>query len=137
MTKTRIAKSRFAMRALLVGASVIAPFGLAHAWQSSRYSTVVAPPPSVRAQQNVQQQQTRNQVQQSQLQQQLHQSVSDNARQPNANNPQAQRQSQQADQARQDRERAAEQDALDRQRAASELPRVVPQNRPPAANSGG
>lgn len=96
----------------------------------------MAPPPSVQFQQTVQQQQVRGQLQQSQLEQQLHQSVSDNAKRPSANDPNMQLQLQQADQAQRDRDRAAQQDAVDRYRARATLPRVIPQSAPASSRSG-
>ncbi|MEO8777240.1 MAG: hypothetical protein ABI389_01055 [Rhodanobacter sp.] len=97
----------------------------------------MAPPPAAQFQQVVQQQQVRDQLQKSQLEQQLHQSVADNAKRPSANDPTMQRQLDQADQAQRDRERAAQQDTVDRYRDQSALPRVIPQGAPASSRSGG
>jgi transcription elongation GreA/GreB family factor len=71
------------------------------------------------------------------LQQQLRQRVSDNAKLPTAKDARARRQLDQADQAQRDRERARQQDLLDRERDAADLPRVVPQALPAPKQSGG
>lgn len=119
---------------LLAGVLALAP-PAARAWQQQPAIQPVSP--SVRFQQQAQQQQVRDDLQKSQLQQQLQQSVSDNAKRPMAKDARAQRQLDQAEQARRDRERARQQDLLDRQRDTPELPRVVPQARPASARSGG
>jgi hypothetical protein len=129
------------MRCWLTGiAAVLLPFGSACAWQSApRRPTpvLISPPPAVQFQQTVQQQQVRDQLQKSQLQQQLHQGVTDNAKRPSTRDPRSQRQLDQADRAQRQRDRANQQDLLDRERDASRLPRVIPQSRPAPAHSGG
>jgi hypothetical protein len=131
------------LRSLLIGAAVLAPVGFAAAWQStippSARSPVVLPPPSdAQFQQAARQQQVNDQLQKSQLEQQLHQSVADQAKRPGAKDPALQRQLDQADQAQHDRDRAARQDLVERYRnQAASLPRVIPQDAPAAARSGG
>lgn len=98
---------------------------------------IVAPPPAQQFQQTVQQQQLRDQLQQRQLEQQLHQDVSDTSKRPLAGHPRTLRQLDQADRAQQERERASQQDLLDRYRNAASLPRVVPTPLPAPARSGG
>lgn len=98
---------------------------------------IVAPPPALQFQQTVQQQQLRDQLQQRQLEQQLHQDVSDTSKRPLAGHPRTLRQLDQADRAQQERDRASQQDLLDRYRNAGSLPRVVPQPLPAPARSGG
>lgn len=138
MTITRLAKHFPLLRTLLVGVLTLVPLGAACAWQQSNTQPVIRPvPPSVRFQQEAQQQQVRDELQKSQLQQQLHQSVSDNAKRPAANDARALRQLDQADQAQRDRDRAHQQDLLDRERAAADLPRVVPQALPAPKQNGG
>ena len=129
-------------RTLLIAALVWAPVGLACAWQSDARPVarpqVVAPPPNTQFQQAARQQQVIDQLQKSQLQQQLQQSVSDNAKRPNADNPQMLRQLDHADQAQRDRDRAEQQDVVDRYRdRAASLPRVIPQDAPASSRSGG
>ena len=138
MTITRIVGHFPLRRTLFVGVLALAPFGAACAWQQSGAQPVIRPvPPSVRFQQDAQQQRVRDELQKSQLQQQLRQSVSDNAKLPAAKDARAQRQLDQAEQAQRDRDRAREQDLLDRARDASELPRVLPQPLPASGRSGG
>lgn len=127
MTKTRINGFRFVMCMGIAAAALLS----ANAGASQASSNQVR---NAQFQQTVQQQQTNSQLQQSQLQAQLRQNVADNARLPSANDKQAQKQADQAEQAQRDRDRAAQQDLLDRQRDASQLPRVVP-NQPPPAHS--
>lgn len=128
----RILLFRRTVQPLLIGALVLAPVGLACAWQT------IAPPPDTQFQQAVRQQQVTDQLQKSQLQQQLHQSVSDQAKQPGAKDAALQRQLQQADQAQQHRDRAAQQDLVDRYRdQVNALPRVIPQDAPASSRSGG
>jgi len=117
-------------RALLTGALALAPLGAACAWQAA------TPPSNLQYQQTVQQQQTRDQLQKSQLSQQLHQDVADNARRPTANNARAQQQLDAAERAQRARDRANQQDLLDRDRAATALPRVVPKDLPAPPHSG-
>lgn len=129
MTITRIATHFPVAHALLfAGIAALLPVGATRA-QSAQAR-------AAQYQQTVQQQQTRDQLQKSQQQQQLRQNVSDNAKLPLANNSQAQQQIQQADRAQQDRDRAAQQDLLNRQQNAADLPRIVPQGQP-ASNGGG
>lgn len=138
MTITRPVLHFPAMRMLLPGVLALALPGIAGAWQQSRAQLVIVPAPSALSfQQTAQQQQTRDQLQKSQLQQQLRQDVSDNAKRPTANDPRSQRQQEQADQAQRDRDRARQQDLLDRERDSSALPRVVPKALPAPARSGG
>src|SRR6185312_15729908 len=118
------------LRSLLIGAVVLAPVGFAGAWQSTAQppvrSPVVLPPPSD------------EQLQKSQLEQQLHQAVADQAKRPGAKDPALQRQLDQADQAQHERDRAAQQDLVERYRnQAAALPRVIPQDAPATARSGG
>ena len=131
MTITRIASHHPGMRALLLGALVLAPLGVACAWQSNSQQSS-----GQQFQQNAQQQQTRDQLQKSQLEQQLRQSVSDNAKRPTANDPRAQQQLDAADRAHRERVRASQQDLLDRERDAPALPRVVPKDLPAPPRSG-
>ncbi len=138
MTITRPASHFPLLRTLLAGALALVPLGAACAWQQSGTQPVIRPvPPSVRFQQDAQQQQVRDELQKSQLQQQLRQGVSDNAKRPTAKDARAQRQLDQADEAQRDRERARQQDLLDRERDAANLPRVVPQAPPASGRSGG
>jgi hypothetical protein len=126
------------LRTLLAGVLTLAPLGAACAWQQSRAQPVIRPvPPSVRFQQDAQQQHLRDELQKSQLQQQLRQNVSDNAKRPTDKDARARRQLDQADQAQRDRERARQQDLLDRERDAVDLPRVVPKTLPAPERSGG
>lgn len=134
-------------RPLLIGALTLAPVGFAGAWQSVAppppppprlVVPIVVPPPDLQFRQAVQQQQVTDQLQKSRLQQQLHQSVSDQAKRPGAKEASLQRQLNQADQARRDRDRAAQQDIVDRNRdRAASLPRVIPQGQPALPHSGG
>ena len=138
MTITRPAWHSPLIRTLLAGVLTLAPLGAACAWQQSGTQPVIRPvPPNVRFQQDAQQQQVRDELQKSQLQQQLQQSVSDNAKRPMANDARTREQLDQADQAQRDRDRARQQDLLDRERAAADLPRVVPQALPAPKQSGG
>ncbi|HZY33498.1 MAG TPA: hypothetical protein VFE75_07010 [Rhodanobacter sp.] len=138
MTISRPAWHSPLIRTLLAGVLTLAPLGAACAWQQSGTQPVIRPvPPNVRFQQDAQQQQVRDELQKSQLQQQLQQSVSDNAKRPMANDARTREQLDQADQAQRDRDRARQQDLLDRERAAADLPRVVPQALPVPKQSGG
>jgi len=138
MTITRPAWHSPLLRTLLAGVLALAPLGAACAWQQPGTQPVIRPvPPSVRFQQDAQQQHVRDELQKSQLQQQLQQSVSDNAKRPMANDARAREQLDQADQAQRDRDRARQQDLLDRERAAAELPRVVPKALPAPKQDGG
>lgn len=138
----------------MTNASQIWKFGRRHLWLSGCLVVLLplgaagAPPPApaprpqraviqptrsnLQFQQTVRQQQVRSQLQQGQLQQQLHQNVSDTMRRPLRNNPKERKQLDQGDRARQDRERAQQQDLLNRYREAAPLPRVVPEKRTPA-----
>ena len=138
MTISRPAWHSPLIRTLLAGVLTLAPLGAACAWQQSGTQPVIRPvPPNVRFQQDAQQQQVRDELQKSQLQQQLQQSVSDNAKRPMANDARTREQLDQADQAQRDRDRARQQDLLDRERAAADLPRVVPQALPAPKQDGG
>jgi hypothetical protein len=136
---------RFILRQLsLVAALALAPAGGVGAWQAANPSAnrpappvMVAPPPGAQFRQTVQQQQTRDELQKSQLEQQLQQQVSDNAKRPGAAHPGLQQQLDHADRARRDRDRAAQQDRLDRYQRQARLPRVVPQPWPASPRSGG
>ena len=139
---TRTTSSHRMFQPLLICALALAPVGVARAWQTVAQPAprplVSASPPDAQFQQAAQQQQVRDQLQKSQLEQQLRQSVSDNAKRPNANNPQVLRQQDQADQAQRDRDRATQQDVVDRYRdRAASLPRVIPQDAPASSRSGG
>ena len=134
MTITRPAWHSPLLRTLLAGVLTLAPLGAACAWQQSGTQPVSS---SVRFQQDAQQQQVRDELQKSQLQQQLRQSVSDNAKRPVANDARAREQLDQADQAQRDRDRARQQDLIDREHAAADLPRVVPQALPAPKQNGG
>ncbi len=129
------------LKLFLIGVLALAPIGFACAWQSSVQPAprpqVVAPPPNLQFQQTVQQQQVRDQLQKSQQQQERRQSVSDNAKQPHASDPRMLRQLDQADQAQRDRDRAAQQDMVDRYRDRATLPRVIPHDAPASSRSGG
>lgn len=139
MTITRPAWHSPLLRTLLAGVLALAPLGAACAWQQqSGTQPVIRPvPPSVRFQQDAQQQQVRDELQKSQLQQQLQRNVSDNAKRPMAKDARARRQLDQADEAQRDRDRARQQDLLDRERDAANLPRVVPQALPAPKQDGG
>jgi preprotein translocase subunit SecF len=121
---------------LLLGMLALVPVGVAGAWQSTPASRS-AQSSSLQYQQSARQQQTRDQLQKSQLQQQLHQGVSDNARLPNAANARSQRQQDEAERAQRDRDRASQQDLLDRERDTSTLPRVIPKDLPAPTRSSG
>ena len=130
------------LQSLLIGTLVLGPVGVACAWPSAAPPVtrpkVVVPPPDTRFQQAVRQQQLSDQLQKSRLEQQLHQSVADQAKRPGANDPALQRQLDQADQAQRDRDRAAQQDLVNRyQSQAASLPRVIPRDAPASAQSGG
>ncbi len=118
-------------RACLTGVLALAPLGAACAWQSAVQAS------SLQYQQNAQQQQTRDQLQKSQLSQQLRQGVADNAKRPTAKQARTQQQLDDADRAQRDRDRANQQDLLDRERAAAALPRVIPKDLPAPTRSGG
>lgn len=135
MTNTRVDRFHRVLVPVLGGAIVLASGGSALAWQN-KPQLVVPPPSNTQFEQTVQQQQVRDQLQKSQLQQQLHQSVSDMAKRPASADTNLQKQLQQADQAQAQRDRAAQQDQVDRYRSQSALPRVVPQPLPATASSG-
>ena len=130
MTITRLIKQFPMTHTLLAGVLALLPLSVTCAAQSTQQAQ------AAQFQQTVQQQQTSDQLQKSQQQQQLHQSVSDNAKLPLANNAPAQQQIEQADRAQQDRDRATQQDLLNRQQNAADLPRVVPQPQPAPTNGG-
>ncbi len=79
------------------------------------------PSPAVQFQQAVQQQQVRDQLQKSQLQGDLHQGVIEQTKRPLAGDSRNRVQLDQAEQAQRDRDRAAQQDLLDRYQRASPL----------------
>jgi hypothetical protein len=127
MTKTRTVLPAPRNRVLWLLVLALVPLGAACAWQAQ---------PGQQYQQMAQQQQTRDQLQKSQVEQQLHQSVTDNARRPNASNPRTQQQQDAAERAQHERDRANQQDLLDRERDSTTLPRVVPKDLPAPAHSG-
>jgi hypothetical protein len=137
MTKTRIVRQSSLKRLLLTGAIALVPFGAASAWQSTTQSANRPASPSDRYQQNAQQQKLRDDLQKSQLQQQLHQSVSDTAKRPSANDARARAQLDSAEQAQRERDHAALQDLLNRERDTQPLPRVVPKALPKSEQDGG
>ncbi len=137
MTITRIVMHYPMMRTLLTGALALAPLGVVCAWQSGTQPAIKpVQSSSLQFQQNAQQQQTRDQLQKSQLEQQLHQGVADNAKRPTASDPRSQQQLNDADRAQRDRDRANQQDLLDRERDTPALPRVVPKDLPAPTHSG-
>lgn len=143
MTITRFVKHFSVTRQQwLAAVLMLSPLGLAFAWQSSTTPVkpsalpALAPSPSAQFQQTVQQQQVRDQVQKSQLQQRLRQHVSDTTKRPFANDLKAQQQLDQASHAQQDRNRASQQDLLNRYQNAPVLPRVLPKSLPAPALDG-
>ena len=120
--------------ALLLGVGVLALPLTGHAWQSSppvappHPPTLIinTPPPAVQFQQKVQRQQVRDQLQKRQLQGSLHQAVSDHTRRLRDEDPRSRRQAEQADQAQRNRDRAAQQDLLNRYQQAIPAPPVQP-----------
>ena len=130
MTITRNVLHGPMTRALLTGTLALAPLGGAWAWQSATQSS------NLQYQQTARQQQTRDQLQKSQLQQQLHQGVADNARRPTAKDARIQQQLDAAERAQRARDRANQQDLLNRERDAATLPRVVPKDLPAPPHSG-
>ena len=137
MTKTRTVWHNPLTRLLLTAAMAFVPLGTVAAWQSTTQPVIRPVPPSVQFQQQAQQQKARDDLQQSQQQQQLHQGVSDTAKRPAANDQRTQQQLDSAQQAQRERDRAAQQDLLNRAQDTQPLPRVVPKAMPPAAQSGG
>lgn len=144
MTISRSVGNQRTSCALLIGLAGTVVFGSASAWQSTSpppqpvRPVVISPPPAIRFQQVVQQQQARDRLQQSQLEQQLHQGVSRNADRSSATDPKAQQRRDQAAQAQLERDRARQRDLLDHYRQAPVLPRVVPKDLPaPDANNKG
>jgi hypothetical protein len=122
------------LRWLLGGVLVLAPLGVARAWQ------MTAPAASVQFRQTVSQQQVRDQLQKSQLEQQLRQSVADTAKRPHADDPRLLQQLEQADRAQRDRERARQQGLIDSYVPipAGTPPRMTPkQSQPAVSRSGG
>jgi hypothetical protein len=137
MTITRVVLHNPMMRTLLTGALTLAPLGIVCAWQSGTQPAIKpVQSSSLQFQQTAQQQQTRDQLQKSQLEQQLHQGVADNAKRPTASDPRSQQQLNDADRAQRERDRANQQDLLDRERDAPALPRVVPKDLPAPTHSG-
>lgn len=134
----------------LLVAGALLSFGSAQAQQAIRKPSpppaarpVIAPTPprpNLQFQQAVQQQQLRSQLQKSQLQGQLQQSVSDVAKTPYSPTSSMYRQIDQADRARQDGDRARQQNLVDRYWGVPvPPPRVVPRkssNPPPPARNG-
>ena len=114
---------------LLVGLCSLAPIGTALAWQ-------VQPSPQAQFQQVVQQQQVSDQLQKSQMQQQLQQGVSDTAKRPLAADSPLRKQTDNADQARRDRERASQQDAVQRYQNSAST-RAQPTLVTPSSTHGG
>ena len=138
MTITRVVLHYRMMRILSTGILALAPLGVVCAWQSSTQPAIKpVQSSSLQFQQAAQQQQTRDQLQKSQLEQELHQGVANNAKRPTASDPRSQQQLDDADRAQRARDRANQQDLLDRQRDAPALPRVVPKDMPAAEHSGG
>lgn len=135
MTITRNVLPAPLKRALWMAALTLVPLDAACAWQATSASRT-AQSPSLQYQQSAQQQRTRDQLQKSQLQQQLRQGVTDNARRPNANDARARQQQDEAERAQRDRDRATQQDLLNRERDAAKLPRVVPKDLPEPSHSG-
>lgn len=132
MTKTRVVR-KFPLKRLVLVASIALALplsGAASAWQSTVQPVNRPVSPSVRFQQDAQRQKVRDDLQKSQLQQQLHQSVSDTAKRPSAKDARTRKLLDNADQAQRNRDRAAQQDLLDRARGAQPLPRVVPKALP-------
>lgn len=138
MTITRVVSHYPMMHMLLIGVLALTPLGVARAWQSNTQPAIQpVQSSSLQFQQAAQQQQTRDQLQKSQLEQQLHQSVADNAKRPTASDPRTQQQLDEADRAQRERDRAYQQDLLNRERDSSTLPRVVPKDLPAPTHSGG
>lgn len=107
------------------------------AWPMMAVALQVTPPPAVQFQQQMQQHQVRDQLQKRQLESSLQQTVSDQSRRDQADDALTRRQRAQADQARRDRERAAQRDLLDRSlRATPPLPQS-PSPLIPAPTSSG
>ena len=125
----------------LVAACLLLPLGAAMAWQAVPPPRPVAPlllqpPPQVQFQQMVQQQQVRDQLQKSELQQQLQQGVSDTAKRPLTADSPLRKQTDSADQARQDRERARQRDLLQRYQDAAAAPAAPTVGAPASVRSG-
>lgn len=136
MTVSRAISNPRISSVLALGLIACAPLAPAMAQQSSPTTptaipVVIVAEPAVRFQQIVQQQQTRDQLQQGELEQQLRQGVTKNASRPTAADPKVQQQLDQAAQAQIDRDRARQQDLLNRNRQTPVLPRVVPKPMPP------
>ena len=132
MTKTRVVR-KFPLKHLVLAAAIalaLPPLAAASAWQSTVQPANRPVSPSVRFQQAAQQHKLSDDLQKSQLQQQLRQSVSETAKRPSAQDARTREQLDHAEQAQRDRDRAAQQDLLDRARNAQPLPRVVPKALP-------
>lgn len=127
MTKTRTVWHSTTTRLVMLGTFTLAPLGAAGAWQAATQPVYRPVPPSVQFQQDAQQNKLRDDLQKNQLQQQLRQNVSDVAGRTTQDDAQAKAQ---RDQAQRERDRAAQQDLIDRQRDIAELPRVVPKDLP-------
>ncbi|MEO7067070.1 MAG: hypothetical protein ABI114_09205 [Rhodanobacter sp.] len=126
---------------LLLGVCALAPMASALAWQSVAPPKAVAPvlrqsSPQVQFQQVVQQQQVRDQLQKSQMQQQLQQGVSDTAKRPLPADSAVRKQTDSADKAREERERARQKDLLERYQNAAAMPVTPTDVNPPSARSG-
>jgi hypothetical protein len=116
----------------------------AQAWQSATPPVrqaappvwIITPPPAaVQFRQSAQQQQLRDQLQKSQLQSSLHQAVSDQARRPGTEDARTRVQRDHAEQAQRDRDRAAQQDLLDRGILRATAPPPVPHLQPAPTSS--
>ncbi|WEN14049.1 hypothetical protein PY254_12470 [Rhodanobacter sp. AS-Z3] len=125
MTKARFVRSVSLQRGLLAGVIAFAPMGTAAAWQAAMQSATRPPASSASFQQDTQQQKVRDDLHKSQLEQQLHQSVSDNAKRPSANDPRSRAQLDSAEQAQHDRDRAAMQALVNRERDTPASPSVT------------
>lgn len=136
MTKTRIVWHSSMTRLLLSGTFALAPMGAASAWQAATQPTIRPVSPSVQFQQDAQQQKVRDDLQKSQLQQQLRQGVANISARTAQDDASAREQREKAQQAQRERDRAAQQDLLDRQRDAADLPRVVPKELPRREHDG-
>ncbi len=125
MTITSSVAHRIFLQAVFIA---MLPIASAVAWQatppvkSHPAAPVLVRPATPRAQfrQSVQQHAAQDQLRQNQLEQQLHQGVADSNQRSSDNVQQR-----------------AQQDLQDRQRRAAELPRVLPQQAPAPAHSGG
>lgn len=122
-------------RLLLTGVLTFVPLGAVCAWQAATQPTIRPVPPSVQFQQDAQQQKLRDDLQKSQQQQQLRQGVAEVAGRTSGDDAGARKQREQARQAQHERDRAAQQDLLDRQRDDAALGRVIPMEFPRSEQS--